>query len=44
MLLCEEGKHRTAGDLDQLLSRVGFADIAVLPAYGFYSLIRGRKP
>jgi acetylserotonin N-methyltransferase len=44
MLLCEEGKHGTAGDLDQLLSRVGFADIAVLPAHGFYSLIRGRKP
>jgi acetylserotonin N-methyltransferase len=44
MLLFEEGTHCTAGDLDQLLSHVGFADIAVFPAYGFFSLISGRKP
>jgi hypothetical protein len=44
MLLFEEGKHCTAGELDQLLSHVGFADIAVLPAYGLCSLISGRKP
>jgi acetylserotonin N-methyltransferase len=44
MLLCEEGKHCTAGELDQLMSKVGFADIAVFPAYGLFSLIRGRKP
>jgi acetylserotonin N-methyltransferase len=44
MLLFEEGKHCTAGELDQLLSHAGFADITVFPAYGLYTLISGRKP
>lgn len=32
------------GELDELLTECGFEDITVTHTYGYYSLVRGRKP
>ncbi|MBW4562755.1 MAG: class I SAM-dependent methyltransferase [Mojavia pulchra JT2-VF2] len=44
MVWVTEGKQFTAGELHQLLTECGFADILITPTYGYYSLISGTKP
>ncbi|MCP5004031.1 MAG: hypothetical protein GY941_08830 [Planctomycetes bacterium] len=44
MLLGTKGKQFTASELEELLIECGFDAITVVHSYGYYSLIRGRKP
>lgn len=43
MLWGTQGKQFTAGELNQLLTQCGFADISITKTYGYYSLIVGKK-
>lgn len=44
MMFFTEGKQRTAGEFQSLLEEAGFRDMAVIPTYGYYSVVHARKP
>lgn len=44
MLLWTQGQQFTGAELSAVLSQAGFAEVAVLPTYGYWSLVTGRKP
>ena len=43
MLVGTQGRQRSAVELAALLEGAGFRDVAVDPAYGYFSLVTGRK-
>jgi acetylserotonin N-methyltransferase len=43
MLLGTRGQQFRFGELRELLASAGFVEIEVTPAYGYYSLVSGRK-
>lgn len=44
MLMVTQGRQYTAATLTRLLETAGFANVEVMPAHGYYSLIIGQKP
>jgi hypothetical protein len=44
MMLVTAGKQRTLGEFESILSEAGFRDTAVVPTYGYYSVVHARKP
>jgi acetylserotonin N-methyltransferase len=44
MLGGTRGQQFTFAELRDLLATAGFTDVATSPGYGYYSLIRGRRP
>jgi cyclopropane fatty-acyl-phospholipid synthase-like methyltransferase len=44
MMLFTAGKQRTAGEFESILVEAGFRDVAVVPTYGYYSVVHARKP
>ncbi len=44
MLMVAQGKQYTKSELTKILSSVGFTDVEVTAAHGYYSLISARKP
>lgn len=44
MCFFTEGKQFSAAELDDLLTGCGFTDVSITNTYGYYSLIRARKP
>jgi hypothetical protein len=43
MLLGTEGRQFTYAELTRLLHEAGFADVAVTPSYGYYSVVRATR-
>ena len=43
MFIETEGKQFTFGELEELLTEAGFKDIGVIPTYGTFSVVYGRK-
>ena len=43
MLLGTEGRQFTYAELTRLLEEAGFADVAVTPSYGYYSVVRATR-
>ena len=43
MLLGTQGRQYSFAELEQLLTRAGFADVTSRPSYGYYSVVSGRK-
>lgn len=44
ILMFAEGKQYTAEELEDLLTGAGFEDVVLEPSFGYYSLVRARKP
>jgi SAM-dependent methyltransferase len=44
MLLMTTGRQYSGKELREMLSAAGFKDIEVIPAFGYWSLVTGRKP
>jgi predicted O-methyltransferase YrrM len=44
MMFFTEGKQRTAGEFESILSEAGFRDMVVTPTYAYYSVVQARKP
>lgn len=44
MLLWTEGRQYSGAELAQMLSDSGFADIEVIPTFGYWSIVTARKP
>ena len=44
MLLWTRGQQFSGRELSALLREVGFDDVAVVPALGYWSVVTGRKP
>ena len=43
MFMGTEGKQFTFSELKLLLSEVGYTDIGVIPTYGMFSVVYGKK-
>jgi len=44
MMCFTQGKQFTLDELESLLRSQGFVDISATPTYGYYSLVKGKKP
>lgn len=44
MMLFTAGKQRTLGEFESILAEAGFRDVALVPTYGYYSVVHARKP
>ncbi|HJQ68669.1 MAG TPA: methyltransferase [Blastocatellia bacterium] len=44
MLLWTEGQQYSGRELRAMMAEAGFTDIEIKPAYGYWSLVSGRKP
>ena len=38
------GRQYSGRELSAILTEAGFADIQVVPTFGYYSIVVGRKP
>lgn len=44
MVFFTEGKQRTAAEFESILHEAGFTAVEVIPTYGYYSVVRARRP
>ena len=44
MLLWSEGQQYSGHELSSMLSDTGFVDVEVIPTFGYWSIVTGRKP
>jgi acetylserotonin N-methyltransferase len=44
MVVRTEGKQFSAQELKKLVKQSGFTDVSITPTFGYYSLLRARKP
>jgi hypothetical protein len=44
LLFGTQGRQYTFGELRQILESAGFVDVSARAAYGYYSIVTGRKP
>jgi len=44
MLLWTEGQQFSGSELSRILQQAGFEDIAVIPTFGYWHIVTGRKP
>jgi hypothetical protein len=44
MLMWTEGQQFSGGELSLMLEQAGFTDIAVIPTFGYWHIVTGRKP
>ncbi len=44
MLLWTEGQQFSGSELSRMLQQAGFADIGVIPTFGYWHVVTGRKP
>jgi hypothetical protein len=44
MLLWTEGQQFSGRELSLMLKEAGFADVRVVPTFGYWHIVTGRKP